>query len=112
MASIKNIDGLTVDQMNYELNNGAKFVVFQYCISIVVMSFKQSGSIYFIRAGESTLKYHIGNTILTFLLGWWGFPWGLIYTPSVIWSNFTGGKDVTFDVLNAMNSTTSESQFN
>lgn len=103
MASIKNIDGLTNDQINQALAAGAKFVVFQYCISIVFMSFQRSSDIYFIQKGESTFKHHIGYTVLSFLLGWWGFPWGLIYTPASIFTNFSGGKDVTNDVIGALN---------
>jgi hypothetical protein len=33
------------------------------------------------------------------LLGWWGFPWGFIYTPQVIAKNLQGGVDVTANVL-------------
>ena len=29
------------------------------------------------------------------LLGWWGFPWGFIYTPAVLVTNLKGGRDVT-----------------
>lgn len=101
MAQIKNIEGLTEDQLNFELNNGAKFVVFEYCISIIVMTFKRGSDIYFIKAGESTVKYSIGFTLLTFILGWWGFPWGPIYTIGSLYTNMTGGKDVTGDILSA-----------
>ena len=103
MASIKNLNNMTVDQLNYELSNGGKFVAFEYCISIIFMSFKRSGAIHFIRKGESTFKFHIGLTLVSLLFGWWGFPWGLIYTPMAIFTNLSGGKDVRGDVLAAMN---------
>jgi len=102
MAEIKNLEGLTVDQVNTELQQGAKFVIFEYCISIIVMTFKRSSSIYFIRAGESTVKHSIGLTLLTLVLGWWGIPWGPIYTIGSLITNLGGGKDVTTDVLNSM----------
>jgi len=103
MAEIKNLEGLTVDQVNTELQQGAKFVVFEYCISIIVMTFKRSSSIHFIRSGESTVKHSIGLTLLTLVLGWWGIPWGPIYTIGSIITNLGGGKDVTSEVLNSMN---------
>lgn len=103
MAEIKNIEGLTTNEINIELSNGAKFVVFQYCISIIVMTFKRNSSIYFIRAGESTIKHSIGLTLLTLLLGWWGIPWGPIYTIGSLASNIGGGKDVTQEVLDSIN---------
>ncbi len=104
MAQIKNIDGLSVDEINMELDNGAKFVVFQYCFSIVLMTFKQGTSIYFVRAGESTAKYSFGPSIVTFIFGWWGIPWGPIYSVGALYSNMTGGKDITAEVLESMNS--------
>lgn len=103
MASIQNIQGLTTDEINHELNNGAKFVIFQYCFSVILMTFKRGSDIYFIKAGESTVKHSIGFTLITFIFGWWGIPWGPIYTIGALYSNLTGGKDVTQDVLNSLN---------
>ncbi|MDR1154529.1 MAG: hypothetical protein LBL04_07440 [Bacteroidales bacterium] len=103
MAQIKNIEGLTVAELNNELSRGGKFVMFQYCVSIVVMTFRRSSDIYFVRAGESTIKHSIGYTLLTLLLGWWGIPWGPIYTIGSLYTNLSGGKDVTREVLNSLN---------
>jgi len=97
------MDGLTVEQINMELSNGARFVVFQYCISIVVMTFKRGSAVYFIRSDESTAKHSVGFTLLTLVLGWWGIPWGPIYTIGSLYTNISGGKDVTQEVLAAMN---------
>lgn len=102
MAQIKNIEGLTNENLAQELGNGAKFVIFEYTISIIVMTFRRSSDIYFIKAGESTVKYSIGFTILTLILGWWGFPWGPIYTIGSLITNFSGGKDITQEVLNSI----------
>jgi len=102
MANIKNIQGLTVNQLNKELSNGGKFVVFSYTISIIVMTFKRSSDIYFIPAGESTIKHSIGFTLLTMVLGWWGFPWGPIHSIGSLFTNLTGGKDVTKEVTAAI----------
>ena len=103
MATIKNLEGLTVEDLNRELRNGGRFVVYEYCISIVVMTFKRGSDIYFFRADESSVKDGIGYSILSFLLGWWGIPWGPIYTIGALITNFSGGKDVTADVLNHIN---------
>jgi hypothetical protein len=99
MAGIKNMEGLTDNDVNYELANGGKFVIFEYCISILVMTFKRSSDIYFIKSGESTTKYSIGYTLLSAILGWWGIPWGPIYTIGSLYTNLSGGKDVTADIL-------------
>jgi hypothetical protein len=104
MSKIKNWEGLSTEEINEELGKGAKFVMFQYCFSIIFMSFQRSSDIYFIRAGESTAKHSIGYTILTLCVGWWGIPWGIIYSFTSLYTNFTGGKDVTAEVLAALNS--------
>lgn len=104
MANIKNMQGLSGSDIERELSNGAKFVTFQYCISIVVMTFRRSSDIYFVRPGESTIKNSIGFTLLTLILGWWGIPWGPIYSIGSLYINITGGKDVTQDVLSSLQS--------
>lgn len=104
MAQIKNIEGLTTADLNRELSNGGKFVVFQYCISILVMTFKRNSAIYFIRAAETPLKHSIGFTLVTFFFGWWGIPWGPIYSIGSLYTNLSGGKDITNEVLNSINS--------
>lgn len=103
MAQLKNMEGLTVADVNRELQNGGRFVMFQYCISIIVMTFRRGSDIYFIRADESAAKYSWQYSLLTFVLGWWGIPWGPIYSIGSLYTNFSGGKDVTQEVLASMN---------
>ena len=33
------------------------------------------------------------------VLGWWGFPFGVIYTPMSIFTNLRGGKDMTAEIM-------------
>jgi hypothetical protein len=99
MAQIKNIDGLTIDQVRDLVDQGGKFVIFQYAISILVMTFRQSSDVYFIKPDESAVSKHIGFTILTLVMGWWGFPWGPIYSIGALVTNFSGGKDVTHEIM-------------
>jgi hypothetical protein len=89
------IEGLDRQQLALEVQRGAKFVIFQYCISIVILTFKRPSHIYFIRAGESAVTKGLGFSCLSLLLGWWGIPWGPIWTISTVFTNFRGGKDVT-----------------
>lgn len=104
MSEIKNIEELSIEKINRELSNGAKFVVFTYCFSIIVMSFKRRSNVYFIKVGESTVKYSIGFTLITLVFGWWGIPWGPIYSIGALYSNLKGGKNITLEVLDSMNS--------
>lgn len=103
MSSIKGIEGMTDQQLNEELQHGGKFVVYQYCISIIVMTFKRGSDVYFIRSGESAVGKGLKYTVLSLLFGWWGIPWGPIYTIGALITNFSGGKDVTQEVINSIN---------
>ena len=82
-----------------EIEQGGKFVVFSYTISILIMTFKRSTDVYYIPPGAWTLKYAAIPTIGTFFFGWWGIPWGPIYTLMSIFGNLMGGKNITQDVL-------------
>lgn len=102
MAEIVGIDDLTDQEINRELQNGAKFVMYSYCISIIILSFKQPSAIYFVRSDESRFAKGLPYTLLSMVVGWWGIPFGLIYTIWCIASNSSGGVDVTEEVLGAM----------
>ena len=101
---IKNADGLTVAEVQQEINYGGKFVIFEYTISIIFMTFKNPTDIYFIRSDQSHWGKSLPFTILTLILGWWGFPWGIIYTPMALFTNLSGGKDVTQEVMQSFTS--------
>lgn len=99
---IVGLDRLSTEQVNAELQRGAKFVVFPYCISIIVMSFKRSSSIHFVPAGQKAAGPRAAFTGLSLLLGWWGIPWGPIWTVGSVFKCLSGGVDVTADVLSSM----------
>jgi hypothetical protein len=100
---INGIEGMTVSQVQSEVARGGKFVIFPYCISIIVMTFRRNSDIHFIKEGESALSASIGYILLSLFLGWWGIPWGPIYTISSIYTNLTGGKDVTQEMMASIN---------
>lgn len=102
-SEIVGIDGMSVSELNHELERGAKFVIYEYCISILVMTFKRPSNIYFIKSGEGAISKGLGFTLVSLLLGWWGIPWGPIYTIGSFITNFSGGKDVTGAVVESMN---------
>jgi hypothetical protein len=95
--------------LQQEIASGGKFVVYQYCISILIMTFRRSSDICFVPGSESRVLKGLGFSLLTFFLGWWGIPWGPIYTIQSLWTNFNGGKDVTQGVLASMAKGTNKS---
>ncbi|URC14547.1 hypothetical protein [Flavobacterium sp. B183] len=96
---IKNIDGLSVSQIRNMVQQGGKFVVFPYTVSFILMTLKRSSDIYFIKANENTFKYSYGFVFLNLIVGWWGIPWGPIYTIGSAYHHVVGGKDLTQAVL-------------
>ncbi len=101
---IHGIEGLSKESIQTEVMRGGKFVIFQYCISVIILTFKKASDVYFIRAGESTFSKHILFTAISLFAGWWGFPWGPIYTISSVISNVRGGKNVTEAAIAYLNS--------
>ncbi len=98
---INGIEGLSNEQVQGEVQRGGRFVMYQYCISLFVITLKRPSSIYFVRAGEGSVGKGLGFSGVSLLLGWWGIPWGPIYTLQSFWVNFRGGRDVTREILTA-----------
>ena len=96
---ITGIEGMTDADIHFEIQRGGKFVIYTYCISVLIMTFKPSSDIYFLRSGENAVVTGLGFTALTFLLGWWGILWRPILTIGAFITNFGGGKDVTGEIL-------------
>ena len=94
--------GMSPNEIVFEVNRGGRFVVFQYCVSVVIITFKRSSAVKFVKAGESAAVKGLPYTLLSLIVGWWGIPWGFIYTPQVIYRNLKGGADVTANVLNIL----------
>jgi hypothetical protein len=103
---IKGIEGMTVAEVQEEVNRGGKFVLYTYCFSIIVMSFKRPSSIYFIKNDENAFVKGLPFSLLSFVFGWWGIPWGIIYTLGCLFSNIGGGKNVTNEVMQSLQQST------
>lgn len=91
------IQGMNRAELEFELQRGGKLVQFVYCISALVISIKHSTNTYLIPAGESPYPKALQWTLLTVVAGWWGIPWGPIYTVQAIWQNLRGGIDITME---------------
>jgi hypothetical protein len=96
---IRGIDNLSTDEIRFEVQRGGKFVLYSYCVSVVVLTFRRTSDVYFLRSGESPVVKGLPWTLLTVLLGWWGIPWGPIYSIQSLILNLSGGKDVTSQLV-------------
>jgi len=99
---IVGVEGWTNDDVLREVDQGGKFVYFSYCISCLVLTFRRSSDIYFIPAGHNRVVKGLPFVAMSFFLGWWGIPWGPIYTIGSLVTNFGGGKDVTNEIVSSI----------
>lgn len=104
---INGIEGLPVQQLQDEVNQGGKFVIYSWTVSILVMTFKRGTDIYFVKHNQSRVAKGLPWIFISLLFGWWGIPWGFIYTPASLITNFSGGKNVTNEVMSFIHSQTS-----
>jgi len=99
---IEGIDNMTYGELYSDIEKGGKFVIYTYVISIIVMTFKRSSkTIYYVKSNESPIHYGWMYLLITLFLGWWGIPFGPIYSIGSIVDAFTG-NDITEDVLKAI----------
>jgi hypothetical protein len=78
-----------------------RWVVFEYCISLVAVTFRRPSRPFHIKPGQRAWVRALPYTGISLLLGWWGLPWGVIYTPLTIYTNLCGGCDITARVQEA-----------
>jgi len=93
-------DQISLEQLQNEVEKGGTFVMYQYCISILlVLTLRRFSPAYYIPANESKSKYKAKYNWLSSIFGWWGIPWGIVYTLSSYKINGKGGIDVTEDIM-------------
>ena len=101
VPSISGIQGMSSEELKNAIGQGGRFVIFQYCISVLILTFKRPSPICFIKPGESAFAKGAPYTLISLLFGWWGIPWGPVWTLTTVANNISGGKDITSQVLAA-----------
>ena len=84
---IKGIESMTSHELAREVANGGKFVIYQYAISVVILSFKQGTDIHFVRSTENAVMKGLPYTLLTLVAGWWVIPFGPIFSAMALFNN-------------------------
>ncbi len=92
----------TLNELEDTINKGAKFIVYQYCISLIfAVTLRRFSPAILVSPNEteyiSNLKRKYNRISLIF--GWWCFPWGPIRTVQSLKVNKKGGVDVTDDIM-------------
>jgi hypothetical protein len=86
-------------ELERQVLEGGRFVVFQYCFSVLILTFRRSSPVMFLRSGEDGASSALSYSLISLFAGWWGIPWGPIWTISSLITNARGGKDLTQAVL-------------
>lgn len=97
MKSSNNPADYTEAELRGEIERGARLVVYSYCVSFLVVTLRRSTRAYVIHPGASGFGCALPWVLVSLLFGWWGFPWGIIYTPAALWRTISGGTDLTDD---------------
>ena len=75
-------------------------IITQYylVISLIIVSYKMP-SRYFVKDHHITPFHSFFFSLMSMCLGWWGIPWGPIYTFQALFKNLTGGKSTSVSAL-------------
>lgn len=93
-------ENLTAEKLQSEIDRGAKFVSFQYCISLfLAVTLRRFSPAILVKNEQSAKKYQIKYNFISLIFGWWGIPWGPYYTFKSVALNNKGGLDVTEDIM-------------
>jgi hypothetical protein len=95
---VQGFDNLTPSQRADALAAGSRLVFYEYCVSLVVLTLRCPTRLHLLRAGDRGVLRGLPYALVSLLLGWWGIPWGLVYTPATVFTNLCGGHDVTEEV--------------
>ncbi len=92
---------MTVGQLEDAAMNGAVFRYFTYCFSVFVMTFRRGSGVRFYPTAAAAGGDALAFGALSGVLGWWGIPWGPIFTVPALYRAAKGGTDVTREMLTA-----------
>ncbi|MCA8935820.1 MAG: DnaJ domain-containing protein [Planctomycetes bacterium] len=99
---IAGLENRSVLDLARELDQGGRFVVYPYCVSLLVITLRLNSGVQYVPPGHSPAAKGLPYVIATLLLGWWGIPWGPIFSIAALAESLGGGRDVTFEVRMAL----------
>lgn len=87
--------GMTGAQARAAIAAGDRFVIFPWVVSVLILTTRQLSAVHRVRPGEGTGRVAMPYVVASLVFGWWGFPWGPIWTIRWVVRNLRGGVDVT-----------------
>lgn len=93
-------DGIKKQELEALIAKGAKFVSYQYIISVpIFFPIKRFSKLYFIPPNTKPSSYSFQYNLFSVILGLWGLPMGPPFIIKTLMLNLRGGIDFTEDVL-------------
>lgn len=89
----------SLDNLLKAISNGARFVVFQYCVSPIVLSWRRFSPAILVLDDSELEEYKIKYNQISRFFGWWSIPYGPRNTLRSFRVNAKGGIDMTEDIL-------------
>ena len=90
---------MTLAEVKSVISAGGRIAVFPYAESWLIVTFKRASKPTLVKPGASTFSVAGTPILMSLLFGWWGFPWGPIYTIQTLWRTLHGGINVTDEVM-------------
>ena len=79
---------------------GTRFVTLPYVVSIVIMTSQRNlGGIHEVRTGRWPVGEMVQAALVTVFFGWWGLPFGPLYSLLSCFYLCIGGRDATREIL-------------
>lgn len=83
------------EEVRTRVEAGARLVRFEFCFSLLFVTIRRQSKLYLTDSWKDRYLCGLFYSFIALLLGPWGVPWGLIWTPWAVWVNLTGGVDET-----------------
>ncbi|MEL6592416.1 MAG: hypothetical protein AAFP02_07490 [Bacteroidota bacterium] len=96
---LKRVGERSLSQIEQQVAQGAKFVVFPYVISPLAFTVNPMSKAYFVLPDENAKSFASKYNVITILFGWWGIPHGPEKSYRSLKMNADGGLDITRDVM-------------
>lgn len=91
---------ITFEQLERQIADGARFIVFPYCISLIfAVALRRLSPAIFITESRQLSRYARKYRTVSLICGWWCLPWGIVRTLDALSVIKKGGLDVTADIM-------------